>query len=1134
MTSENPQPETRILAVMFTDMAGSTVFVRDSGNETVRRLINRHEELTKKAVHSRKGTMISSTGDGFLATFESATDAVLAGKELLNLLRSENKDQPTNRRIEIRIGIHVGDVVMREGNVHGFTVHLASRVLSKAKELSKARANEIYFTENTFQALDRKLAQASEDIGLHDLKDIPHQVRLYKFHAIDELPAESKPPPAQDEPEKPLQAMPQFTPGQTLSGRFTLKRILGQGGMGIVWLAHHAGLGREIALKFLPDELHRDPSARDELRQETCKCLELRHDHIVQVYDFIDEPDWAAISMEYVDGETLSGLRVQRPGKVFEADDLDLKTWCKQLCDALDYAHKKSGLVHRDLKPSNLMVNSRNNLKLVDFGISRSVSDTMVRITSSKSLPRVISGSEPYMSPQQTEGKPPCVGDDIYSLGATLYELLTSKPPFWSGDISFQAREKIAPSLRERRAEFGISGQQIPKEWEETVADCLAKDPASRPKSASQVAHRLGLVEDRSSRIVPDPESKPKNESEVVQRPGFVEGRPPRKKTRSRSRDQQSESRIGTKSNRKKSRRQSLLLGSMSVLAVFLLLAAWHFGFKSPGRNDHPNKGLPPTPVTEKEKRSIPPPPPQSTLAVKAGKTVETAAFPLPELEKSLTNSLGMKFLSVEGTDVLFCIWETRVQDYESFVKASGRKWRKPNFEQGPTYPAVDISWEDATAFCNWLTEKERKEGLLGPGQKYRLPTDEEWTRAVGAGTYPWGNEWPPPQDAGNYHKELSPDPYKYTAPVEKFRANAHGLYDMGGNAWEWCEDRWGDNGEERIHRGGSWGSESKEPVLSTQREAKSPDYHVASTGFRCVVVPGKPPPHMPPTPSSESVKAVTSSQTPSREPQPSKPWMNSLGMQFVPAGTAGVLFCVWETRAQDFEKFVKATGYDATIGMASLGKDGWKARGHTWKNPGFPQGPTHPVVGMNWGDATAFCKWLTEKERKEGLLGETQEYRLPTNTEWARAAGNGQYPWGNDWPLPEGAGNLSGSEARDKDWPEELSIFEGYRDGYARTSPVGKFKPNQYGLHDLTGNAWEWCMDWYRKEMNSVELTSTLSSLSDDGGGQAYRVLHGGSWNYCNPALLLSSCCYNGSPDVRNGSRGFRCVLAFSPNRAE
>jgi len=254
--------------------------------------------------------------------------------------------------------------------------------------------------------------------------------------------------------------------------------------------------------------------------------------------------------------------------------------------------------------------------------------------------------------------------------------------------------------------------------------------------------------------------------------------------------------------------------------------------------------------------------------------------------------------------------------------------------------------------------------------------------------------------------------------------------------------------------------------------------------------------------------------------------------MQFVPAGTAGVFFCVWETRVKDFEKFVEATGYDATIGMASLGKDGWKARGHTWKNPGFPQGPTHPVVGVSWGDAMAFCKWLTEKERKEGLLLEGQEYRLPTHAEWGRAAGNELYPWGNDRPVPSGAGNLSGSEARDKDWPAELLVFEGYRDGYARTAPVGSFGPNQYGLFDLTGNVWEWCLDWYRKEMNSAELTNSLSSLNDDGGGQKYRVLRGGSWNYCNPALLLSSCCYNGSPDVRNSGCGFRCVLALSSSK--
>ena len=101
---------------------------------------------------------------------------------------------------------------------------------------------------------------------------------------------------------------------------------------------------------------------------------------------------------------------------------------------------------------------------------------------------------------------------------------------------------------------------------------------------------------------------------------------------------------------------------------------------------------------------------------------------------KPWENSLGMKFVPVPGTNLLFSIWLTRVEDYKVFAKETKRSWPKPEFEQGPTHPAVHVSWVDAKAFCRWLTEKERAEGRLKKGQEYRLPTDAEWSMAVGLG----------------------------------------------------------------------------------------------------------------------------------------------------------------------------------------------------------------------------------------------------------------------------------------------------------------------------------------------------------------------------------------------------------------
>ena len=111
-----------------------------------------------------------------------------------------------------------------------------------------------------------------------------------------------------------------------------------------------------------------------------------------------------------------------------------------------------------------------------------------------------------------------------------------------------------------------------------------------------------------------------------------------------------------------------------------------------------------------------------------------------PEPPKAFTNTLGMKFVSVPGTDVQFCIWETRVKDYAAYAAAnegvdgSWKNFEFGGFKQPETHPVVEVSWNDAQAFCAWLTKKELPEGKIKAGQKYRLPTDAEWSVAVGLG----------------------------------------------------------------------------------------------------------------------------------------------------------------------------------------------------------------------------------------------------------------------------------------------------------------------------------------------------------------------------------------------------------------
>jgi len=310
-----------------------------------------------------------------------------------------------------------------------------------------------------------------------------------------------------------------FAPGQKVANRYVLQKLLGRGGMGIVWLVRDEELERDVALKFLPEVVALDPEALRDLKRETRRSLELTHPHIIRIYDFVQDGRTAAISMEYVAGSTLAQRKLDQPEQCFQPDDL--RTWVGQLAQALDHAHRKAQVVHRDLKPANLMVDAREDLKIADFGIAASVSDSVSRVSAQAGS----SGTPMFMSPQQMMGEKPAVTDDVYAMGATLYELLTGKPPFYSGNVIAQVQGRVPPSLADRRLELGVTrGRPIPPVWEQTIAACLAKDPAARPASAGAVAARLGIA---GGAVEVAPEQVPAARPKPPEPPPVAAAKPP-------------------------------------------------------------------------------------------------------------------------------------------------------------------------------------------------------------------------------------------------------------------------------------------------------------------------------------------------------------------------------------------------------------------------------------------------------------------------------------------------------------------------------------------------------------------------------------------------------------------------------
>jgi len=217
--------------------------------------------------------------------------------------------------------------------------------------------------------------------------------------------------------------------------------------------------------------------------------------------------------------------------------------------------------------------------------------------------------------------------------------------------------------------------------------------------------------------------------------------------------------------------------------------------------------------------------------------------------EQLFTNSLGMKFVPVPGTQMLMCVHETRNADYAAYAAAQSgvdAEWKEEAGIGKEQHPVVKVNYEDAEGFCRWLSAKE--------GKTYRLPTDAEWSAAVGLENergatpaekeenspeevYPWGRYYPPKPGDGNYDIDGVEDGYDGTAPVMSFKANKLGVYDLGGNVYEWCQDWYDEDKDSRVLRGASWLDRSEAFLRSSYRSVVDPRDRHGYYGFRCVLV---------------------------------------------------------------------------------------------------------------------------------------------------------------------------------------------------------------------------------------------------------------------------------------------------------
>jgi uncharacterized delta-60 repeat protein len=368
-----------------------------------------------------------------------------------------------------------------------------------------------------------------------------------------------------------------FTPGMRVGGAvYILKRVLGRGASGVVWLARDIKLERDVALKIFPETLLRDPNALERLKTQVQRIVPLTHPHIAGTYGFVKDYKLAAISTEYVEGWPLSALRVDKPGKRFTLEEIT--PWVRHVSWALQFAHE-TGVVHGDLRPEHLLLDTQEQIKVTSFVLSDALRGMRGGMTSGATAE-----SLGFMSPQQALGEPASVADDIYALGATIFGLLTGTAPFYKGQILAQICERPAPGINERLSELQLE-DPIPLVVEDTVARCLAKKPEERPRTVAAV---LGLLErsGMSPVVVAKPNSRPgEQEPEKSTTRGGADLKPESVTEESRA-DVQDEPDINSPSAQEPgpvfqgpngpNRRKSLVLtGSLA----FAILAVAAFGF---------------------------------------------------------------------------------------------------------------------------------------------------------------------------------------------------------------------------------------------------------------------------------------------------------------------------------------------------------------------------------------------------------------------------------------------------------------------------------------------------------------------------------------------------------------------------
>lgn len=611
-------------------------------------------------------------------------------------------------------------------------------------------------------------------------------------------------------------------PGHILINRYEIRSMLGQGGMGAVYLAYDQSLGRSVAVK----ERAPDPNgteqgmaqARAQFRREAQILAQLSHSNLPHIYDYFSDADHEYIVMDLIEGENLHHY-VQVHGAQPEALVLD---WTRQILDALVYLHARK-IIHRDIKPHNLILTPDDRVVLVDFGLVKLMDPDR---PSTMTMLRGV-GTPEYAPLEQYSRD---VGhtdprSDVYSLGATLYTLLTGKPP---ADVHARLLNPDAwKAVRDANPSVSFGTQSI-------VERALGLYPQQRYHTAQDMLQAFGFSPARFDTV-----AKPQPTPAPAPEPATTATATPPAASDENAAHTSSYSSTGT-----------------------------------PFQLDLPP--MPPPPAVPAAPAAAPVLSEQDGTKTLFGHTAVLASR--PKLAVTLVRGIlrmqlglgkfiefvrvpGGRFLMgsnpqddphlqsdelpqrhVEVSEFWISKFPITVAQYTLFTGATNLP-APFDFPQKSGHPITNVSWYDAIVFCRWVTDlTERHVGL---------PTEAEWEKAARSNDgriYPWGDEFDPTRLNCTENNGTG------TTPVDHFPtgASACGAMDMAGNVWEWVGDWYKPDyyqapdvvnpegpaeGHYKALRGGAWFSDSAH-VRAADRTHFNPDNHYDYVGFRVVLKP--------------------------------------------------------------------------------------------------------------------------------------------------------------------------------------------------------------------------------------------------------------------------------------------------------